>query len=85
MGPPPPLRRYTPANQGAAFNSGAKQRIIRMVEMQKDPMEPPKFKFVPRWLVDYHTIVILLLCNSEVELLIYVDIKIFYFTKLSTS
>lgn len=36
--------RYTPAQQGAAFNSGAKQRVIRMVEMQKDPMEPPRFK-----------------------------------------
>ena len=36
--------RYTPANQGVAFNSGAKQRIIRMVEVQKDPMEPPRFK-----------------------------------------
>lgn len=36
--------RYTPSQQGLAFNSGAKQRVIRMVEMQKDPMEPPKFK-----------------------------------------
>ncbi|KAL3873501.1 hypothetical protein ACJMK2_036610 [Sinanodonta woodiana] len=36
--------RYTPSQQGLAFNSGAKQRIIRMVEAQKDPMEPPKFK-----------------------------------------
>nr|CAB3266452.1 SNW domain-containing protein 1-like [Phallusia mammillata] len=36
--------RYTPSQQGVAFNSGAKQRVIRMVEMQKDPMEPPKFK-----------------------------------------
>lgn len=36
--------RYTPSQQGAAFNSGAKQRLVRMVEMQKDPMEPPKFK-----------------------------------------
>lgn len=36
--------RYTPSQQGVAFNSGAKQRIIRMVETQKDPMEPPKFK-----------------------------------------
>ncbi len=36
--------RYTPAQQGTSFNSGAKQRIIRMVEAQKDPMEPPKFK-----------------------------------------
>ncbi|CAG5125066.1 unnamed protein product [Candidula unifasciata] len=36
--------RYTPSQQGVAFNSGAKQRIIRMVEAQKDPMEPPRFK-----------------------------------------
>jgi SNW domain-containing protein 1 len=36
--------RYTPSQQGVAFNSGAKQRVIRMVETQKDPMEPPKFK-----------------------------------------
>ncbi|CAF0841624.1 unnamed protein product [Adineta steineri] len=36
--------RYTPSQQGAAFNSGAKQRIIQMVEVQKDPMEPPRFK-----------------------------------------
>ncbi len=34
--------RYTPAQQGEGFNSGAKQRIIRMVEVQKDPMEPPR-------------------------------------------
>ncbi|ELW71320.1 SNW domain-containing protein 1 [Tupaia chinensis] len=37
--------------QGVAFNSGAKQRIIQMVEMQKDPMEPPRFKInrkIPR-------------------------------------
>lgn len=26
------------------FNSGAKQRVIRMVEAQRDPMEPPRFK-----------------------------------------
>ncbi|XP_002741369.2 SNW domain-containing protein 1-like [Saccoglossus kowalevskii] len=36
--------RYTPSQQGVSFNSGAKQRVIRMVEVQKDPMEPPKFK-----------------------------------------
>ncbi|XP_042602330.1 SNW domain-containing protein 1 [Cyprinus carpio] len=38
-------------NKGLAFNSGAKQRVIRMVEMQKDPMEPPRFKInkkIPR-------------------------------------
>ncbi|KAF7278076.1 puff-specific protein Bx42-like [Rhynchophorus ferrugineus] len=43
--------RYTPSQQGAAFNSGAKQRIIRLVEAQVDPMEPPKFKInkkIPR-------------------------------------
>ena len=36
--------RYTPATQGEEFNSGANQRIIRMVEVQKDPMSPPRFK-----------------------------------------
>ena len=36
--------RLTPSNQGQAFNSGAKQRVIKMMEMQKDPMEPPKFR-----------------------------------------
>ncbi|KAF4532865.1 hypothetical protein B566_EDAN001468 [Ephemera danica] len=43
--------RYTPAQQGAAFNSGAKQRVIRMVELQQDPMDPPKFRInqkIPR-------------------------------------
>ncbi len=36
--------RYTPAQQGSDFNSGANQRIIRMVEVQRDPMSPPRFK-----------------------------------------
>ena len=43
--------RYTPSQQGQAYNSGAKQRVIRMVEVQKDPMEPARFKInkkVPR-------------------------------------
>jgi len=43
--------RYTPSQQGAAFNAGAKQRIIQMVEVQRDPMEPPRFKInkkIPR-------------------------------------
>ncbi|CAF1312554.1 unnamed protein product [Didymodactylos carnosus] len=43
--------RYTPSQQGAGFNAGAKQRIIQMVEVQKDPMEPPRFKInkkIPR-------------------------------------
>ncbi|GMR57303.1 hypothetical protein PMAYCL1PPCAC_27498 [Pristionchus mayeri] len=34
--------RYTPSQQSGA--TGSQQRIIRMVEEQKDPMEPPKFK-----------------------------------------
>lgn len=43
--------RYTPSQQGNSFNSGAKQRVIRMVEAQVDPLEPPKFKInkkIPR-------------------------------------
>lgn len=36
--------RYTPSQGGVMFNSGAKQRVIRMVEQQRDPMEPPRFK-----------------------------------------
>nr|NVI70226.1 Bx42 [Cucujiformia] len=43
--------RYTPSQQGAAFNSGAKQRVVRVVEAQVDPMEPPRFKInkkIPR-------------------------------------
>lgn len=36
--------RYTPSQQGSSYNSGAQQRIIRMVEAQQDPMEPPRFK-----------------------------------------
>jgi len=41
----PSYIRYTPAGADeSGHNSGAKQRIIRMVEMPKDPLEPPKFK-----------------------------------------
>ena len=36
--------RYTPSNQSEEFNSGANQRIIRMVDVQRDPMSPPRFK-----------------------------------------
>lgn len=36
--------KYKPSQQSVAFNSGAKERIIRMVEMPVDPLEPPKFK-----------------------------------------
>eukprot|EP00002_Diphylleia_rotans_P039411 TRINITY_DN912_c0_g1_i1.p1 TRINITY_DN912_c0_g1~~TRINITY_DN912_c0_g1_i1.p1 ORF type:complete len:569 (+),score=147.50 TRINITY_DN912_c0_g1_i1:93-1799(+) len=46
----PTYVRYTPQQQGGAFNSGAAQRMIRLVEAPKDPLEPPKFKHkkVPR-------------------------------------
>ncbi|XWS11210.1 hypothetical protein CRYUN_Cryun38cG0064700 [Craigia yunnanensis] len=42
--------KYKPSQQSAAFNSGAKERIIRMVDMPVDPLEPPKFnhKSVPK-------------------------------------
>ncbi|KAJ7196146.1 hypothetical protein O6H91_Y509300 [Diphasiastrum complanatum] len=40
----PSYIKYTPSQQSAAFNSGAKERVIRMVDMAKDPLEPPKFK-----------------------------------------
>merc|ERR1712174_165902 len=39
------------SEQGVGFAGGAKQRIIRMVEVQVDPMEPPRFrtnKKIPR-------------------------------------
>nr|XP_027189271.1 LOW QUALITY PROTEIN: SNW/SKI-interacting protein A-like [Cicer arietinum] len=36
--------KYKPSQQNAAFNSGARERVIRMVEMPVDPLEPPKFK-----------------------------------------
>lgn len=42
---------YTPAQKGPLFNNGNQQRIIKMVEVQIDPMEPPKFqinKKIPR-------------------------------------
>lgn len=35
--------RYTPSQQST---QNSQQRIIRMVEVQKDPMEPPRFQFV---------------------------------------
>ncbi|KAF3320714.1 SNW/SKI-interacting protein-like protein [Carex littledalei] len=42
--------KYKSSQDSAAFNSGAKERIIRMVSNQIDPLEPPKFKHkrVPR-------------------------------------
>ncbi len=30
--------------QGAQYNSGADQRIIKMQDMPVDPMDPPKFR-----------------------------------------
>ncbi|KFD70647.1 hypothetical protein M514_11260 [Trichuris suis] len=48
---PPQYIRYTPSQQSSMHNSGAQQRIIRMVEVQQDPMEPPRFKInqkIPR-------------------------------------
>lgn len=48
----PTYIRYTPSQgqAGEGFNSGAKQRIIRMVDAPSDPMEPPSHlhKKVPR-------------------------------------
>lgn len=38
------LIKYRPAEKSVAFNSGAKERIIRMVEKPVDPLEPPKSK-----------------------------------------
>eukprot|EP01133_Synstelium_polycarpum_P006100 gene6100-7067_t len=36
--------KYTPSQQGGGHNSNATSRVIRMIEVAKDPMEPPKFK-----------------------------------------
>ncbi|KAJ2160482.1 mRNA splicing protein [Coemansia sp. RSA 552] len=40
----PTYVRYTPNQQGAGFNSGASQRIVRVSDMPVDPMEPPKIR-----------------------------------------
>lgn len=40
----PTYIKYTPAQQGPQYNSGAAQRIIKMQDMPVDPMEPPKFR-----------------------------------------
>jgi SNW domain-containing protein 1 len=45
--------RYTPATQSEEFNSGANQRIIRMCEVQRDPMSPPRFKLVEFYVAIY--------------------------------
>ncbi|CAE7610627.1 Bx42 [Symbiodinium microadriaticum] len=46
----PKYIRYTPNPNAPGYNAAAKQRVIRMVEAQVDPMEPPKHKIkkVPR-------------------------------------
>eukprot|EP00798_Chlamydomonas_sp_ICE-L_P005031 gene5031-34818_t len=46
----PTYIKYTPQQQGAQYNSGAGQRIIKMQDMPIDPLEPPKFRHtkVPR-------------------------------------
>ncbi len=36
--------RYTPNPNAPGFSDSAKQRVIKMVEAQVDPMEPPKHK-----------------------------------------
>lgn len=36
--------RYTPNQQGLGHNSNAGQRIIRLTELPKDPLEQTKFK-----------------------------------------
>ncbi|KAJ2783030.1 mRNA splicing protein [Coemansia javaensis] len=40
----PTYVRYTPNQQGAGFNSGAAQRIVRVSDMPVDPMAPPKIR-----------------------------------------
>ena len=46
----PTYIRYTPNPSAPGYNPAAKQRVIKMVEAQVDPMEPPKHKHtkVPR-------------------------------------
>ncbi|OAF71359.1 Pre-mRNA-processing protein 45 [Intoshia linei] len=36
--------RYTPSTKSGFHNSGATQRIVKIMEIQKDPMEPPRFR-----------------------------------------
>ncbi|KAI9506242.1 SKIP/SNW domain-containing protein [Coemansia spiralis] len=40
--------RYTPGQQSEGFNSGARQRIVRVTEMPVDPMEPAKVRHQKR-------------------------------------
>lgn len=36
--------RYTPLTQGETGNSKAAERIIKITEVQRDPLDPPRFK-----------------------------------------
>jgi SNW domain-containing protein 1 len=40
----PTYIKYTPSTANGAHAGGAKHRVIRMVEVQQDPFEPPKFQ-----------------------------------------
>lgn len=40
----PAYVQYTPSAQGGDFNSGQKERVIRLTEMPTDPLDPPRFK-----------------------------------------
>jgi len=40
----PTYLRYTPQEAGGTYNSGAKQRVVSLVEAQHDPLEPPKHR-----------------------------------------
>ncbi|CAM9190200.1 unnamed protein product [Chrysoparadoxa australica] len=48
--PEPKFVRYTPNPDAPGYNANAKQRVVRMVEAQLDPLQPPKHKHkkVPR-------------------------------------
>ena len=41
----PTFIRYTPSQSSSQFNSGAKARIIKMVQGQKDPIDPSYFHY----------------------------------------
>lgn len=40
----PQYIKYTPSQRGSQFNSGAKQRIVKLLDMPVDPLEPPRFR-----------------------------------------
>jgi hypothetical protein len=56
--------RYTPANQ-MGDNSKKQDRIMKIVERQKDPMEPPKFKHkkIPRVGTPFSAVVPWCICS----------------------